>query len=53
MAEHDYDSLGYNGLSKRLFAVWYDLLNAGVENRVTKSVLASARKMDRRTTKSG
>ena len=34
MAEHDYDSLGYNGLSKRLFAAWYDLLNAGVENRV-------------------
>ena len=34
MTEHDYDSLGYNGLSKRLFAAWYDLLNAGVENRV-------------------
>ena len=34
MTEHDYDSLGYNGMSKRLFAAWYDLLNAGVENRV-------------------
>ncbi|MCH7800213.1 MAG: class I SAM-dependent methyltransferase [Chloroflexi bacterium] len=34
MMQHDYDSLGYNGLSKRLFAAWYDLLNAGVENRV-------------------
>jgi SAM-dependent methyltransferase len=32
--QHDYDSLGYNGLSKRIFAAWYDLLNAGVENRV-------------------
>ena len=29
MTKHD-----YNGLSKRLFAAWYDLLNAGVENRV-------------------
>lgn len=34
MTNHDYDSLGYNGLSKRIFAAWYDLLNAGVENRV-------------------
>ncbi|MDP6453926.1 MAG: class I SAM-dependent methyltransferase [SAR202 cluster bacterium] len=34
MTQHDYERLGYNGLSKRLFAAGYDLLNAGVENRV-------------------
>ena len=34
MMQHDYDRLGYNGLTKRVFAAWYDLLNSGVENRV-------------------
>ena len=34
MAECNYDDLGYSGLSKRIFAAWYDLLNTSVEHRV-------------------
>lgn len=35
VTRQDYDVLGYDGLGKRMFAAWYDLLNAGVEGRVS------------------